>query len=111
VIYPETFGFALEKASTDSQVISDLVASNILELLGEENGFYKIKYPQGKIGYIEQTKAQPYEQCLSALKPSGESLVETSKTLMGIPYLWGGTSPKGVDCSGFTKTYSFLTEL
>ncbi len=37
-----------------------------------------------------------------------EDLVETSKKLMGLPYLWGGTSPKGVDCSGFTKTVYFL---
>ncbi len=32
----------------------------------------------------------------------------TSKKLMGLPYLWGGTSTKGVDCSGFTKTIYFL---
>lgn len=108
VIYLETFGLAYEEANTESQVVSDLVAGNILELVEEENGFYKIKYPYGKVGYIEQTKAQPYKQWLSALKPSGESLVETSKTLMGIPYLWGGTSAKGVDCSGYTKTIFFL---
>lgn len=108
VIYLETFGFAYEAANTTSQVVSDLVAGNILELVGEENGFYKVKYPHGKVGYIEQSHAQPYGQWLLALNPSSKTLVETSKTLMGIPYLWGGTSAKGVDCSGYTKTIFFL---
>ena len=27
---------------------------------------------------------------------------------MGLPYLWGGPSSKGVDCSGFTKTIYFM---
>ena len=108
MIYLKTYGFAYENANTESQVISDLVAGNILEFAGEESNFYKIKYPHGKVGYIEKSHAQPYEQWLTGLKPSGESLVETSKTMMGIPYLWGGTSAKGVDCSGYTKTIFFL---
>ncbi|MEP6261246.1 MAG: SH3 domain-containing protein [Gillisia sp.] len=108
VIYLKTYGFAYEGASSESQVVSDLVAGNILELAGEENGFYKVKYPHGKVGFIEQSHAQPYEQWLTGLQPTGETLIETSKTLMGIPYLWGGTSAKGVDCSGYTKTIFFL---
>ena len=30
---------------------------------------------------------------------------------MGLPYLWGGTSMKGVDCSGFTKTVYLMNGL
>lgn len=108
VIYLKTYGFAYEKPNPEAQIVSDLVAGNVLEILGEENGFYKVRYPQGKTGYIQQADAQAYEQWLSGLKPSGETLVETSKTLLGIPYLWGGTSAKGVDCSGYTKTIFFL---
>jgi peptidoglycan DL-endopeptidase CwlO len=30
-------------------------------------------------------------------------ILATSKSLMGVPYVWGGTTPSGFDCSGYTK--------
>ena len=35
-------------------------------------------------------------------------MIGSGERLMGFPYLWGGTSSKGMDCSGFVKTVCFL---
>ena len=40
--------------------------------------------------------------------PSKENIETIAKKMNGFPYLWGGTSSKGVDCSGFTKMAYFM---
>ena len=108
VIYTSTIGHAYTEPNRDSQVISDMVAGGVLKQIGEEKEFYYVAYPDGRKAYVLKAEAMDYDIWLSTLNPSQESLVNTSKTLMGVPYLWGGTSTKGVDCSGFTKTIYFL---
>ncbi|WP_339710819.1 C40 family peptidase [uncultured Kriegella sp.] len=108
IIYTKTFGQSYSASDTSSQVVSDMVAGAILEKIGQQNGFFEVRYPDGRLAFIYEREAQDYNLWLKNLEPTTESLVATSKTLMGLPYLWGGTSPKGVDCSGFTKTIYFL---
>ena len=107
VIYTKTYGHAY--AGTDTkEIVSDLVAGNLLEVLKHTDTFYKVRFPDGREAYVSHAESATYEDWLAGLENSTDALVATSKRFMGVPYLWGGTSTKGMDCSGFTKTIYFL---
>lgn len=106
IIYTKTYGHSYND-DKESEIVSDLVAGNILEFVQQTDNHFIAAYPDGRIALLRADEAQQYSFWLTK-NPTKDSLVATSKKLMGVPYLWGGTSTKGVDCSGFTKTIYFL---
>ncbi len=108
VVYVDLYGQAFSEASETSLPVSDLVAGNILQLLAKTGAFYKVAFPDKRIAFIPVNKAQSFAQWEARPDPDAEQILKTARTFLGVPYLWGGTSPKGLDCSGFTKTSYFL---
>lgn len=108
IIYTKEFGFSFSEPTEMSIRVSDLTAGNILIYLGDENNFCKVKYPDDRIGFIEKNNCENFNSWLSKRDPTETDIINTAKLFIGIPYLWGGTSAKGMDCSGFTKTVYFL---
>lgn len=104
VIFTDDYGFAYETPDEHKQRSSDLVFGDLLKLEGENGRFFQVSYPDGRKAYVLKTQASLLDQWESSRRLTEESIVQTALTLKGIPYTWGGTSVKGMDCSGFSKT-------
>lgn len=107
IVVTEMISTIYENDSFD-QIVSDITAGNVLELQGYENENYQVILPDQRRGIIKGDQAVTYDTWKNSRSTSDDNLIQTAKKMMGAPYLWGGTSPKGVDCSGFTKTIYFL---
>ncbi len=94
------------KDSVGQEVISDLVNGNIVQYIESSNKRHKIALPDGRIGWVYRYNVMPIRQWAS--QPFNPNLIiDMAKSLIGTPYLWGGTSTKGVDCSGLSKITYF----
>jgi hypothetical protein len=103
--------FDLIYSDPGKEVLSDVVEGNILEAAGQTDQFQTVKLPDGRTGIINEKSIISYERFINIREPLLENILSTAHQFMGRPYLWGGTSGKGMDCSGFTKTIFYLNGL
>lgn len=108
IVFWDDYGSSYEKPNVNSQRVSDLTIGNVLKFIAEAGKFVKVEYPDHRIAYIEKSKCKDFDQWVNSPNPTRLEIKRTALKLMGIPYLWGGTSLKGMDCSGFTKTIYYL---
>jgi hypothetical protein len=108
VIITAEFSSVREAATPGSQQVSDVVAGCIMALKSDAGTHFEVEYPDGRTGFISKSEAELLSEYLVRAKATQESIVATAKRFFGIPYFWGGTSAKALDCSGFTKTVYYL---
>lgn len=111
IVVTSHYGFTYEKPNEHSQVVSDVVAGNRLKWEGSKGRYYKVSYPDGRSAYIPKSISQPETRWRATVKQDVESIIETAYSMIGIPYLWAGTSSKGVDCSGFVRAVLFMHDI
>jgi cell wall-associated NlpC family hydrolase len=100
-----------EAPQPESQPVSDVVVADLVKKIGEADGWFKVELPDGRAGFLPKTSAEDYAVWQQNRRPTAENIERTAKLFLGRPYLWGGNSPKGLDCSGFTKLVFYLNGL
>lgn len=78
--------------------------SAVLEIAAEKDErWLEVRLPCGTAAWIQRGDGDVREAPWAWPRGSVEDMVALSKRFLGLPYLWGGTSPFGVDCSGFVQ--------
>lgn len=109
-------------AGTNTSVLTTLTNNSVVNIIGEENGWYKVKLDNGSIGYVgakyitktSSDSVSNIKESTENTKPSSQladkgstevskKVVDLAQSLLGIKYSWGGTTTAGFDCSGFTQ--------
>lgn len=95
-------------------VVSDLVNGCIVTVPGNEvhvtDGRIGVELPNGRTGFVDTDDLTPIETW-AAQNFDADRILDIAYSMEGTPYLWGGTSPKALDCSGLAKVSYYANGL
>jgi cell wall-associated NlpC family hydrolase len=103
--------------STESEALGNYNSGTSMSVIGINSGWYKVRH-DGMTGYIRSD----YMRIVSSYQPdnvtkrtadkasptpvhskTGNAIVDYALEYLGSRYVYGGASPSGFDCSGFTS--------
>lgn len=128
-----THSHIYEEPSLKSGIVSEFILGDIVRILyktihhtsgrykGYDEGravltrkFVGVVLPSGRTGYVPAKDvavfykwAKDKQELLGKPESVRENLVSCTRRFLGVPYMWGGTSIKNVDCSGLTRCVFF----
>lgn len=91
---------------TDTETGEKLMLTIGTRLPNYRKGTFEVLGKQYKIDSksVYRLEAKGEKVLVNGKEVTGENVVRVARSLMNVPYLWGGKNMMGYDCSGFTQT-------
>ena len=92
---------------TEYDIIGKLYNGDVVTIYWIDGQWYQIKLSDGTLGFIHSDYVDVRKGNItsrsSATRTKAQQVCDTAVKYLGTPYVYGGSSPKGFDCSGFTS--------
>jgi cell wall-associated NlpC family hydrolase len=86
-----------EEPAETAPSLRDVVFGSELPIVLRDGSWVEVMLPDGLSGWL-------HDEPLNLEGTPREQLVQIAERFLGAPYMWGGKTPKGFDCSGFIQT-------